>query len=260
MCQARCVAWARGGCGTWHAPRAFMPVARARRPLPELPGADRFLPEELTLPAMRAGVAACHGCPLYREATQAVFGEGRERARVMLIGEQPGDAEDLAGRPFVGPSGRLLDEGLAAAGIPRDEAYVTNVVKHFKFTRRGKRRIHDKPTRYEVEACKPWLGAELEIVAPDIVVLLGATAAQALLGAAFRVTKERGVDHDTPLAPHTFATVHPASVLRAPDEALRAQAREALFADLQLIGDCYRGLGPDAPAAGGSRALRARAR
>jgi uracil-DNA glycosylase len=221
-----------------------MPVARTRRPPSELPGAGRFLPADLTLPAMRASVPACRGCPLYREATQAVFGEGGERARVMLIGEQPGDSEDLAGRPFVGPAGRLLDEGLAAAGIPRDAAYVTNVVKHFKFTRRGKRRIHDKPTRYEVAACKPWLGAELEVVAPDIVVVLGATAAQALLGASFRVTKERGVDRATPLAPHTFATVHPASVLRAPDEALRAQAREALFADLHVIGACYRSLGP----------------
>jgi uracil-DNA glycosylase family protein len=238
----------------------YMPVARARQRPPDMPGADRFLPEHLTLATMRAGVPACHGCPLYREATQAVFGEGAATARVMLIGEQPGDSEDLAGRPFVGPAGKLLDEGLAAAGIPRDAAYVTNVVKHFKFTRRGKRRIHDKPTRYEVEACKPWLGAELEVVAPDIVVLLGATAAQALLGAAFRVTKERGVDRATPLAPHTFATVHPASVLRAPDDALRAEARAALFADLQIIGECYRGLGPAAPAAAGPRAPRARTR
>jgi uracil-DNA glycosylase family protein len=219
-----------------------MPVARTHTRPPELPGAQRYLPPERTLPAMRAAVSACQGCPLYRDATQAVFGEGSERAHVMLIGEQPGDSEDLAGKPFVGPAGRLLDEGLAGAGIPRGEAYVTNVVKHFKYTRRGKRRIHDKPTRYEVEACRPWLTSEFEVVAPDIVVVLGATAAQALFGSAFRVTKERGVERETPLARHTFATVHPASVLRAPDDDARAEAREAFFADLRVVGDCYRRL------------------
>jgi DNA polymerase len=207
-----------------------------------MPGAERYLPAESTLPALRAAVSTCRGCPLYQDATQAVFGEGGARARVMLIGEQPGDSEDLAGKPFVGPAGKLLDDALEVAGIPRGEAYVTNVVKHFKFTRRGKRRIHDKPNRYEVEACKPWLGRELEVVGPDIVVLLGATAAQALLGSAFRVTKERGVERETALAKHTFATVHPASVLRAPDDELRAQAREAFFADLRVIGACYRRL------------------
>jgi DNA polymerase len=198
------------------------------------------LPQDHTLAAMRARVSACRGCPLYRGATQAVFGEGSERARVMLIGEQPGDSEDLAGRPFVGPAGRLLDEALAAAGIPRDDAYVTNVVKHFKFTQRGKRRLHDKPTRYEISACKPWLDGELEAVAPAIVVVLGATAAQALLGPAFRVTKERGVERETPLARHTFAIVHPASVLRAPDDEARRQAREDFVTDLQTVGACYR--------------------
>lgn len=191
---------------------------------------------------MRAAVSACQGCPLHREATQAVFGEGSERAHVMLIGEQPGDSEDLAGKPFVGPAGRLLDEGLAIAGIPRGEAYVTNVVKHFKYTRRGKRRIHDKPTRYEIEACRPWLDSELEIVAPDIVVVLGATAAQSLFGSGFRVTKERGVERETPLAKHTFATVHPASVLRAPDDEAREVAREAFFADLRVVGECFQRL------------------
>lgn len=219
-----------------------MPIARPRQRPPEMPGAGRFLPPEQTISALRAGVAACRGCPLYRDATQAVFGEGGEHARVMLIGEQPGDSEDLAGRPFVGPAGRLLDEGLAAAGIPRGDAYVTNVVKHFKFTRRGKRRLHDKPTRYEVAACKPWLDAELAAVAPDIVVLLGATAAQALLGVAFRVTRERGIELATPLARHTFATVHPASVLRAPDEAARRQAHGDFITDLQTVGACYRRL------------------
>lgn len=217
-----------------------MPVARKRPRPPEMPGAREFLPKDHTLAAMRARVSACRGCPLYRGATQAVFGEGNEHARVMLIGEQPGDSEDLAGRPFVGPAGRLLDVALAEAGIPRDDAYVTNVVKHFKFTRRGKRRLHDKPTRYEISACKPWLAGELEAVAPDIVVVLGATAAQALLGPAFRVTKERGVDRETPLARHTFATVHPASVLRAPDEEARRQAREDFVTDLRMVGACYR--------------------
>jgi uracil-DNA glycosylase len=219
-----------------------MPIAGPRQRPSEMPGAAAFLPPDLTIPAMRAGVAACRGCPLYRHATQAVFGEGDEHARVMLIGEQPGDSEDLAGRPFVGPAGRLLDEALAEVAIPRGEVYVTNVVKHFKFTRRGKRRLHDKPTRYEVVACKPWLAGELAAVAPEIVVLLGATAAQALLGPAFRVTKERGVDRETSLARHTFATVHPASVLRAPDEASRRQARADFVTDLRAVGECYRRL------------------
>jgi DNA polymerase len=222
-----------------------MPVVRARRTRPspeEIPGAEAFLPAEHTLRALRAAAPTCHGCPLYKDATQVVFGVGSATARVMLIGEQPGDSEDLAGVPFVGPAGRLLDDALAAAGIPRDQTYVTNAVKHFKFTRRGKRRIHDKPTRYEIAACRPWLGAELEAIAPDIVVVLGATAAQALLGSAFRVTKERGQALDTDLATYTFATVHPASVLRAPDEDLRREAREALLADFAVIGGYYRKL------------------
>jgi uracil-DNA glycosylase family protein len=205
-----------------------------------MPGAQDFLPVHRTLTSLRAAVPGCLGCPLYREATQAVFGEGGERAHVMLIGEQPGDSEDLAGKPFVGPAGKVLDDALDIAGIPRAEAYVTNVVKHFKFTRRGKRRIHDKPTRYEVEACHPWLASELELVAPTIVVVLGATAAQSLLGSTVRVTKERGIERETALAKHTFATVHPASVLRAPDEELRRLAREEFFADMRVVGECYR--------------------
>jgi DNA polymerase len=219
----------------------------------EIPGAQPFLPSELTLATMRAAVAMCRGCPLFRDATQAVFGEGNAHARVMLIGEQPGDSEDLAGKPFVGPAGRVLDDALAASGVPRSEVYVTNVVKHFKFTRRGKRRIHDKPTQYEVAACRPWLTGELALVSPEIVVVLGATAAQSLLGRTFRVTRERGKGRATPLAPHTFATVHPASVLRAPDEALREQARQAFFADLRVVGECYRRLMTGAEAAHASR-------
>jgi DNA polymerase len=215
---------------------------RAHLPLQDTPGAQEFLPAERTLPALRAAVTACRGCPLYRHATQAVFGEGEAHARVMMIGEQPGDSEDLAGRPFVGPAGRVLDAALEVAGIPRGEVYVTNVVKHFKFTRRGTRRIHDKPTHYEVAACRPWLDGELALVGPQIVVVLGATAAQSLLGRTFRVTRERGVERATPLAPHTFATVHPASVLRAPDESQREEARMAFFADLRVVGECYRKL------------------
>ena len=202
----------------------------------EIPGAAGFLPARHTLPALRAALPACHGCTLYRDATHAVFGEGPATARVMLIGEVPGDAEDLAGAPFVGPSGKLLDEALEAAGIPRRDTYVTNAVKHFKFTRRGKRRIHDKPTRYEVAACKPWLAAELEAVQPAIVVLLGATAAQALLGPAFRVTKVRGQALSTELARWTFATVHPSSVLRAPDPDRRHAARAEFFHDVSVVG------------------------
>jgi uracil-DNA glycosylase family protein len=219
-----------------------MPVARARSPRPrpeDVPGAEAFVPERHTLPVLRDAVHTCRGCTLYKDATQAVFGEGLATARVMLIGEVPGDSEDLAGVPFVGPAGRLLDDALAHAGIPRDQAYVTNAVKHFKYTKRGKRRIHDKPSRYEIAACKPWLGAELDAVSPEIVVLLGATAAQALLGSAFRVTKSRGTELGTELARFTFATVHPASVLRAPDEEMRREAREAFLADMAVVGSYY---------------------
>jgi DNA polymerase len=220
-----------------------MPIARRARPDPaELPGAERFLPPpgERELPALRAAVAGCRGCPLYRDATQAVFGAGEPGARLMIVGEVPGDAEDRAGAPFVGPAGRLLDEGLAQAGIPRADTYVTNAVKHFKFTVRGKRRIHDKPTRYEIAACRPWLDAELGLVQPKLLLLLGATAAQALLGPAFRVTQSRGVALETPHARWTFATVHPSSVLRAPDPEAREASRATFFADLKVVGDYYR--------------------
>jgi DNA polymerase len=208
---------------------------------------------------MREAVQACRGCPLYRAATQAVFGEGSAGARVMLVGEVPGDSEDLAGAPFVGPAGRLLDEALEEAGIARRDVYVTNVVKHFKFTRRGKRRIHDKPDRYEIAACRPWFDEELELVRPEILVLLGATAAQAVLGSRFRVTRARGKPMSTeevaqlaasPRGPArrpvparwTFATVHPSSVLRAPDPELREEARAAFIQDLRLVGDYVRAL------------------
>jgi len=161
----------------------------------------------------------------------------------MLIGEVPGDREDIVGRPFVGPAGKLLDEALAVGGIPRTDVYLTNAVKHFKYTQRGKRRLHDKPTRYEVEACKPWLRSELEAIEPQIIVLLGATAAQALLGSSFRVTKERGhAIEGTGLAKWTFATVHPASVLRAPDDELRRLAKEDFIHDFELVGEYFKKL------------------
>ena len=207
-------------------------------------GADSFLPEHHTLRALREAIPACRGCSLYRDATQAVFGEGPDTARIAIVGEQPGDVEDRTGHPFVGPAGHLLDAALESARIPRSEVYVTNAVKHFKFTRRGKRRLHDRPTRNEIVACRPWLGAELEALAPDIVVVCGATAARALLGESFRITTSRGVVANSALPCWTFATVHPAAVLRAPDRDHRAQARAQLMADFAIIGERFRTLGP----------------
>lgn len=206
----------------------------------EHPGAERWVPARRTLPALRRAVQACRGCPLYRAATHAVFGEGPKDARAVFVGEVPGDKEDLAGHVFVGPAGHLLDEALAAAGIARDEVYLTNAVKHFKYTRRGKRRIHDKPTRYEVRACRPWLDAELELLEPAIVVVMGATAAMALLGPDFRVTAHRGRSFPSAVAPTTFATVHPAAVLRAVDREARVAARAAFFADIKAVGAALR--------------------
>jgi DNA polymerase len=187
--------------------------------------AAEYLPASHTLSALREAAAGCRACPLWRTGTQTVFGEGAKSADVMFVGEQPGDKEDQAGRPFVGPAGRLLDEALAEAGIDRSRAYVTNVVKHFKWQARGKRRIHAKPSWTEITACKPWLEAELDAVEPDVLVCMGATASQALLGRQFRVTKERGRPIDSDLAPHVLATIHPSAVLRADN-------REAEFAGL----------------------------
>jgi DNA polymerase len=201
-----------------------------------------FLPARRTLPALRAAAAGCRGCQLYRNATQTVFGQGPVRARVVLVGEQPGHEEDLAGQPFVGPAGRLLDRALEAAVIPRSEVYVTNAVKHFKWEPqgKGKRRIHAKPRSSEVAACLPWLAAELEILAPEAVVCLGATAAQALLGPAFRVTKQRGQWLRAPLAERVLATIHPSAILRVPDEAARHREFEGLVADLVRVRDALR--------------------
>jgi uracil-DNA glycosylase len=199
-----------------------------------------FLPERQTLKALREAVQGCRGCHLWRGATQAVLGEGLKRSRLMLIGEQPGDKEDLAGRPFVGPAGRELDRGLEAAGIDRSEAYVTNVVKHFKFEERGRRRIHQTPKRFEIEACKPWLGAELDVVGPEAVVLLGAVAAKALLGSSFRVTRHRGELLEADLAPIVSATIHPSAILRAPDDATRSRERAAFAEDLRVVAQALR--------------------
>jgi len=194
-----------------------------------------FLPEYRTLATLREAAAGCRGCPLWTRGTQTVFGEGPKRARVMMVGEQPGHEEDLAGKPFVGPAGRVLDRALEAAGIARGDVYVTNVVKHFKWGAKGKRRIHAKPNRMEIAACLPWLEAELDIVKPAVLVCLGATAAQALLGPKFRVTKQRGQWVPARWAPHVMATVHPSAILRAPDDAARHAELERFVADLKRI-------------------------
>ena len=205
---------------------------------PEQLGLDTaapFVPDRPTLPKLRAAAADCTACHLYKLGTQTVFGEGSADADVVFVGEQPGDQEDLAGRPFVGPAGRVLDEGLAAAGIDRSQVYVTNAVKHFKWEPRGKRRIHQKPNWAEMTACRPWLDAELEVVQPDVLVCLGATAAQSMLGRQFRVTKMRGVPVESELAPNVVATVHPSSILRAPDEAARQEAMRDFIRDLKAV-------------------------
>ncbi len=200
--------------------------------------AARFLiPPDPTLDSLREAAAGCTACDLHERATQTVFGEGAEGARLMFIGEQPGDKEDRAGRPFVGPAGKLLDDALADAGIDRSVAYVTNAVKHFKWTPRGKLRLHGKPNAAEVAACRPWLESELALVRPEVVVLLGATAAQALLGSSFRVTTMRGRWLEWSYEPAVLATAHPSSVLRAPDEGTRQLQYADLVADLRVVSE-----------------------
>jgi DNA polymerase len=184
---------------------------------------------------LRADAAGCKACDLWKTGTQTVFGEGSESAEIVFVGEQPGDKEDLSGRPFVGPAGQVLDEGLAEAGIDRSLAYVTNAVKHFKWTARGKRRIHQRPNAAEIAACRPWLEAELAVIQPKVLVALGATAAQALLGRQFRVTKQRGQPVESDLAPQVVATVHPSSILRQETDEDRAAAMEAFVADLKVV-------------------------
>jgi uracil-DNA glycosylase len=210
-------------------------MSRQTATAPDRSAMDYF-PDEINYRALRIAASGCKGCDLYKNATQTVFGEGRVRdARLMFVGEQPGDEEDLAGHPFVGPAGRLFDRALADAGIDRGKAYVTNVVKHFKWKPRGKRRIHEKPRAAEIRACEPWLAAELEIVQPKILVCLGATAAQALLGNDFRVTQMRGRWLVSGHAEKTLATVHPSSILRAPDAESRAAQYEEFVSDLRVV-------------------------
>lgn len=199
-------------------------------------GAEEFLPDRaVDLGALREASAGCQGCDLYARATQTVFGEGDGHARVMLVGEQPGDREDLEGAPFVGPAGRLLDEALERAGVDRGATYVTNAVKHFKWEARGKRRLHKKPSSREVAACRPWLLAEMAAVRPEVVVCLGATAAQSLLGPQFRVTRQRGQVFPGPDGTRITATVHPSSILRAEDEASRVREMDQFVADLHGV-------------------------
>jgi DNA polymerase len=202
--------------------------------------AEDFLPEHRSLSNLIEASKSCRGCSLYVKATQTVFGEGPAKARVVMIGEQPGDVEDKEGRPFVGPAGHLLDRALEAAGIDRRTVYVTNAVKHFKFEERGKARLHKKPSVGEVRACHPWLRAELGVIRPEVVVLLGATAAQALLGSSFRVTRDRGKAIASDLARYVIATAHPSSILRAPDSASREAGFDALVHDLRLVADALR--------------------
>jgi uracil-DNA glycosylase len=199
-----------------------------------------LVPARPTVPKLRAAAAGCKACPLWKTGTQTVFGEGTAKAEVMFIGEQPGDQEDREGSPFVGPAGKLFDRALEEAGIDRSLAYVTNVVKHFKWEARGKRRIHQKPNWSEIAACRPWLDAELSVVKPRVLVCLGATAAQALLGRQFRVTKERGKQVPSELAPVVLATVHPSSILRADAETREAEFN-ALVDDLRTVAAQLRG-------------------
>lgn len=205
--------------------------------MPDASTAARYLPEDpgdLSLEAVRKRAKRCEACPLYKLGTQTVFGEGPARARVVFVGEQPGDQEDKSGHPFVGPAGKLLDEALVAAGIERREVYVTNAVKHFKWKPVGKRRLHQKPSAREIAACRPWLETELKILRPAVVVALGATAAQTLMGPAFRVTRDRGKPFEVSWAKILFATVHPSSILRGPPED-RAANLAAFVADLKKV-------------------------
>jgi uracil-DNA glycosylase family protein len=208
--------------------------------------AAAFVPAQRSLPILRNAVQSCRGCDLYRSATQAVAGEGPPSSLAVFIGEQPGDEEDRQGRPFVGPAGRLLDRALQEAGIDRSLVYVTNSVKHFKFEERGKRRIHKKPRARESLACRPWLEAELEAIRPKIIVCLGATAAQAVFGSGYRVTKERGTLVKHVWAPFATSTIHPSAILRAPDDQREVEYRQ-LVEDLKIV---QAAMGADGPSSG----------
>ncbi|MFZ5890670.1 MAG: UdgX family uracil-DNA binding protein [Myxococcota bacterium] len=224
-----------------------MPVSKITEPKPrrttgasagarqKFPGAEAFFPKRRTLGTLREASKGCKGCDLYIAATQTVFGEGPSSARVVFVGEQPGNHEDLQGRPFVGPAGGIFDRALAEAGIARDEVYVTNAVKHFSFEQRGKARLHKRPRPGEIRACAPWLREELAQIEPEVVVLLGSTAAQSIFGTTFRITAERGKKLESDLAPFVMATIHPSAVLRAPDDASRKQSFQSLVDDLRLV-------------------------
>ena len=220
-------------------PPAPRPARKGPRPNPEAggegPPVSDLIPDKPTLYTVRSAARDCKACDLYNRGTQTVFGEGPRRAQVMMVGEQPGDAEDLAGHPFVGPAGKLLDRALEEAGIDRGLVYVTNVVKHFKWEPRGKRRIHAKPNGAEIAACRPWLETEILLVKPRVLVCLGATAAQALLGRAFKVSQQRGTFVPSTLAPRVTATVHPSSILRAPDDESRREEMRRFVQDLKRV-------------------------
>jgi len=201
----------------------------------ETSGAEALIPERPTLPRLRSAVQECRACPLWEGATQAVFGEGLKKARIMLVGEMPGDREDREGRPFVGPAGRELDRALEAAGIERGDLYVTNVVKHFKFEERGKRRIHQTPRKGEIDACSPWLDTEIKLIRPVGLVALGATAAKALFGSQFRLTQHRGELIESALAPVAAATIHPAAIVRERNAEARERERAALADELRGV-------------------------
>jgi uracil-DNA glycosylase len=207
---------------------------KRNKPVPEL------IPSRPTIASVRAASKDCEACDLYKRGTQTVFGEGARKASILFVGEQPGDQEDLSGRPFVGPAGKLLDRTLAEAGIDRAAVYVTNVVKHFKWEPRGKRRIHKKPNAGEIAACRPWLDVEIQLVQPTAIVCLGATAAQALLGRAFKVTAHRGEFVESGLAPLVLATVHPSSLLRAPDDETRRRETARFIDDLRAVARALR--------------------
>lgn len=207
------------------------------------PSSAELIPEKPSLTNLAEAAQGCTACDLYKHATQAVMGAGPRKAAIFFIGEQPGDQEDLAGQPFVGPAGKVLDEVLSEAGIVREEVYVTNTVKHFKWEPRGNRRIHAKPNAGEIRACRPWLEAELALVKPRIVVCLGATAAQSLMGAKFKVTVERGKFFETPWAPWLTATIHPSAILRMPEESMKREARAQLVEDLRAVAEKLRDSG-----------------
>ena len=217
-------------------------TASSRMPEESVGTSGTLIPARPTIKKLQEAARNCRACPLWKTGTQTVFGEGSRHANVIFVGEQPGNDEDLAGKPFVGPAGKLLDKALVEAGIDRDEVYVTNTVKHFKWEPKGKRRIHKKPSGREIAACRPWLEAELEVLKPKVLVCLGATAAQALLGKEFRVSRQRGEFVESDLAEHAVATVHPSSILRAPDEKTRHAEMARFIADLKKVAKVIHGL------------------